>query len=219
MLQDLPDCHEVKACNRQYEDGEYFIYPRALGGRKVKVFCSGMAGPDPKEYVTLHNTNTGTYNYSLRTDNDYCTFRDRVGDAVSTFRKIRLDVQDMSVQRYDFTYADIMEEDPNVWKPPKYGAGGGCTWDYVYRNYRNCIAPGGFVIDTSGTGLIVDPELQWMSYGYGGRLETVYRSNNNAHVTAACDGWCAWCFPVGEMILQLEPAVGLIGDATEPMCV
>ncbi|XP_069107713.1 uncharacterized protein [Argopecten irradians] len=212
------NCQEVKNCNSNYGDGEYFIYPGSLGGQKVKVFCSGMSGDEPKEYITLHSTNTGTYNYSLRTDNSPCTFQDRVGDALSDFRKIRVDVEDMSVQRYDFSYANNINEDSDTWQTPKFGSGGGCSWDYMYRDYRNCIAPGGFVIDTSGTGLVVDPELQWMSYGYGGRLDTVYRSKNNAHVTAACDGWCAWCFPIGEMILHLEPAVGLKGDATEPVC-
>ncbi|XP_060084439.1 uncharacterized protein LOC132563701 [Ylistrum balloti] len=212
------DCQAVRNCNDQYGDGEYFIYPRVLEGQKVKVYCRGMGGPDPKEYITLHNTNTATYNYSLRYDNDYCRFRDRDGDAVSTFHKIRIDVEDMSVQRYDFQFADIIVERPNHEEPTKFGAGGGCSWDYMYRNYRDCIAPGGFVVDTTGTGLVVDPELQWRTYGYGGRIEEVIRSNNNAHVTAACDGWCAWCFPVGEMILKLAPEVGLIGDATEPQC-
>ncbi|OWF51576.1 uncharacterized protein LOC110448987 [Mizuhopecten yessoensis] len=212
------DCQAVKNCNSDYGNGEYYLYPTALQGQRVKVYCNGMHGPDPKEYITLLNTNTATYNFSLRYDNDYCLFRDRVGDAVSTFHKIRIKIEDMSVQRYDLSFADTIEEAPDTQKAPKFGSGGGCSWDYMWRRFEQCTAPGGFVIDTSGTGLVVDPHLQWTAYGYGNRVDTVHRSKDNSHVTAACDGWCAWCYPRGQMFLQLAPEVGLIGDATEPVC-
>lgn len=212
------DCEAVKRCNDQYWDGEYYVYPTSLGGQRVKVFCVGMGTPNTAAYISLHNENTATYNYSLRYDTDSCSFRDRVGDVKSTFRRIRVNLEDMTVARHDFTFSHVINENQASHEDVKYGAGGGCSWDYAYRRYEDCPAPGGFVIDTEGTGLIVDPQLQWTTYGYGSRIDDVIRTNHNRRITAACDGWCAWCYPDGEMTLQIDPSSEPIGDATEPIC-
>ncbi|XP_053387171.1 uncharacterized protein LOC123541874 [Mercenaria mercenaria] len=48
----LQNCSDVKMCNPTYSDGEYWIYPEAMGGHKIKVFCYGMTTTSPSEYIT-----------------------------------------------------------------------------------------------------------------------------------------------------------------------
>ncbi|XP_053387167.1 sushi, von Willebrand factor type A, EGF and pentraxin domain-containing protein 1-like [Mercenaria mercenaria] len=45
------NCSNVKLCNPSYSDGEYCIYPEAMGGHKIKVFCYGMSTASPSEYI------------------------------------------------------------------------------------------------------------------------------------------------------------------------
>lgn len=48
-------CQELKLCNAQYGDGEYWLYPAGNDYKKTKIYCHNMTGDEPKEYITLLN--------------------------------------------------------------------------------------------------------------------------------------------------------------------
>ncbi|XP_041376524.1 zona pellucida sperm-binding protein 3 receptor-like isoform X2 [Gigantopelta aegis] len=52
----IRSCSEVKACNSQYGDGEYWIYPAPYGTTKAKIYCRNM-NSGAIEYVTLNTVN------------------------------------------------------------------------------------------------------------------------------------------------------------------
>ncbi|XP_056007342.1 uncharacterized protein LOC125666100 isoform X2 [Ostrea edulis] len=54
----LPEsCVDLANCSGTSTDGEYWIYPKATSGQRLKVYCHNM-GTNPTEYLTLKYTNT-----------------------------------------------------------------------------------------------------------------------------------------------------------------
>ena len=87
-------CSEVKACNSQYSDGEYWIYPAPYGTIKVKIYCHGIDSGSPTEYVTLPVTNIA---YFPPVSNRECgvevTGGCSKGGGETNYTKIRVDIQ------------------------------------------------------------------------------------------------------------------------------
>jgi hypothetical protein len=49
-------CADLAKCTGTSTDGEYWVYPKATNGKRVKVYCHAME-KEPREYITLNYAN------------------------------------------------------------------------------------------------------------------------------------------------------------------
>ncbi|XP_033733684.1 A disintegrin and metalloproteinase with thrombospondin motifs gon-1-like [Pecten maximus] len=216
FCRDLESCEDVQTCSSTNADATYLLYPPVLGGQGVQIYCHNMAA-DPKAYVTLFEENMSRNDFSLRTWTFPCSFVDRDGDATAHFNKINVNLEDMSVDRADFTFADTCQEtsDRSI---PGFGEAAACSFDYAYRDYRQCPAPGVFIINTGGTGLKVRSDCTWSDGGgYGSRVEPVVWSSDGLKVQTTFDGWCG-SFKPDTIYLEYSAISDIRGAATTPVC-
>ena len=45
-------CSDLQTCDASYGDDEYWLYPAPYGTTRTKVYCDGMSGSTPKEYIS-----------------------------------------------------------------------------------------------------------------------------------------------------------------------
>ncbi|XP_052798681.1 uncharacterized protein LOC128230452 [Mya arenaria] len=115
----------------------------------------------------------------------------------------------MQLQSIDRTFAeiDIVEHQFQV----RYGRGRSCRTQNDTSGY--------FSIDTTGTGLVVDPELEWRLFGWYPSMITFSRSADGRRISAWCGGYCGVCRADGGIKLKFNPHDEIVGDAMEPVCV
>ncbi|XP_041367316.1 A disintegrin and metalloproteinase with thrombospondin motifs 9-like [Gigantopelta aegis] len=215
----LRSCSEVKACNSQYADGEYWIYPAPYGTTKVKIYCHGMGSGSPTEYVTLVEKNKGFY--PAYSSNDCMTQRALGYDedsvcsgegGVTTYHKIRVKIQTMEVDRMDNSF---VEQELAVTVP--YGEAADCYTRHYFGN-RNVYGPEGyFHIDTTGTGLIVDQTLTFPVFGDFAWGQTI-RNKQGTEIDLLCGGFPGGCRPVTPMMLKVGPTEPSSESARNPTC-
>ncbi len=87
----------MKQCGDTEADGEYWVYPSNLQGKRMKVHCYEMKTDTPSEYITLPQYNGGEYpdacNLNCNGETDYnCPAEDRVGEVTYWKIGIHLDV-------------------------------------------------------------------------------------------------------------------------------
>ncbi|XP_060079513.1 uncharacterized protein LOC132558914 [Ylistrum balloti] len=216
FCRDLESCEDVQMCSSTNLDGTYQLYPPVLGGHGVNIYCHNMATV-PQAYVTLFEENMSRNDYSLRTWTFPCIFQDRVGDATAYFNKISVSLVDMSVNRDDYTFAVTCQESPSR-SIPGFGEAGGCSHDYMWRDYRQCPAPGVFVINTNGTGLKISPTCSWSADGaYGSRVEPIEWSSDGLKIQTTFDAWCG-SFKPDALYLEYSSSSDIRGIATIPTC-
>ncbi|XP_041346713.1 complement factor H-related protein 3-like, partial [Gigantopelta aegis] len=196
----LRSCSEVKACNSQYGDGEYWIYPAPYGTTKVKIYCRDMNSSSPTEFVTLNVENVG---YSPRLANPHCQTEAyhncTQGGGKTHYSKIRVRIQTMQVNRRDKTFAKTY-----FGNPLNYGQAADCYTSHLNGTRATCGPKGTFNIDTTGTGLVVDkmltfPVTGWRPWGQ------VVRNADGTTIDLLCGGRRGRCAPSGPMILKLGP--------------
>ncbi|XP_053374004.1 uncharacterized protein LOC123532153 [Mercenaria mercenaria] len=127
----LPTCADLNECDPAFTDGEYWLFPLAFGDEKLKVYCHGMDGDFPEDFITLNAGNNFAYDSGSIEGGIRST---------QTYNKIRLDLQTMII---DTTRSDFTVSNP-VGSFVKYGQGAGCM---------GAVADGHFQIDSRGTGL------------------------------------------------------------------
>uniref|UniRef100_R4G2C9 GON-SepT-1 n=1 Tax=Sepioteuthis australis TaxID=61682 RepID=R4G2C9_9MOLL len=184
-------CKEFGKCGEFVPDGEYWIYPAGLYGKKLKVYCSGMQTANPKEYVSLLSEN-----YSLAPAKKvlfFCFTRtslDSYQPGKTIFYKIRINPENLKVNRTDFTFAKLAPDSGNTkWA---YGVAADCLYD----KESSCESEGKMKIDLTGTGLAVDRRGSWTNFGTNSRMVNFKRSENGQQVSATCGGKCGGCKPL-----------------------
>lgn len=178
-------CSSIASCNSTAEDGEYWLYSYHLQ-TSIRVYCANMNSGYPHEYITLNGPNYSNYtNFIIDAD---CS----LGNAdcgVTTFAKVELDMSNPNIRvmpnAFGNTYATASIGCPIL----EYGNAASCS------EVPGCNphAVGSFRIDTTGTGLLIDPEVRWASPQ--GDVK-VTRSDDGRVVEGICHAACSVCFPL-----------------------
>lgn len=189
------------------EDGEYLLHVSKKCKDPIKVYCHGLSGSEPKEYLNLPAGNDKNYAivYDRRLPTSPVTARFQCDGAISPsiyrnrgksyFSKIRLNLDDLTVVSEDFTFA---YGDPRGSTVP-YGTAGDC----FSMNPGQC-RKGSFLIDLTDTGLKVNDDVKWKNLGYPSDIEIqdFTKKEQGVIVSAKCGGWCGRCAPEGPLVLQ-----------------
>ncbi|XP_041366708.1 uncharacterized protein LOC121381457 [Gigantopelta aegis] len=203
----IRSCSEVKACNSQYGDGEYWISPPLYRHAKVKIYCHGINSSTPTEYVTLNVVNTAYYPTNANPD---C--KTKISSYHKTdYSKIRVYIQSMEVNRTDRTFAKTVSDTPQ-----DYGEAADCCIMHCTGRAK-CGPEGTFSIDTTGTGLIVDRNLDFELFGACPWGEWI-RNTDGTRIDLRCGGLHAGCRPKTRMKLYLGPTAPPSNSAINPTC-
>ncbi|XP_041367341.1 uncharacterized protein LOC121381969 isoform X1 [Gigantopelta aegis] len=212
----IRSCSEVKACNSQYGDGEYWIYPAPYGTTKVKIYCHGMNSGSPTEYVTLNVVNKAYYPGKSSQECGPETFPGcSNGGGETHYTKIRVDIQTMEVDRIDSTFSTTV-----FGSPQNYGEANDCYTIHYGGKKQTCGPKGTFNIDTTGTGLIIKKTLTFPVSGWNAWGQTV-RNTDGTKIDLLCGGWSGGCAPSGAMTLELVSTGSTVpssSSAVDPMC-
>ncbi|XP_041366998.1 uncharacterized protein LOC121381717 [Gigantopelta aegis] len=212
----LRSCSEVKACNSQYEDGDYWIYPAPYGSTKVKIYCHGMSGGSPTEYVTLNVANKAYYPAESNIECEGETPPGcSNGGGETHYNKIRVDIQTMEVNRTERTFATTV-----FGRPLNYGEANDCYTSHYGGVKRPCGPKGTFNIDTTGTGLIVRNTLTFLLNGLNPWGQGV-GNTDGTKIDLLCGGWPGGCSPRGAMTLELVSTGSTVpssSSAVDPIC-
>ena len=174
----------------------------------MKVYCHGMNTSSPKEFITLPAgvQNNYAYIYAKRLPHRPYSARYKCSGkpgvmnyteaGLTKFRKVRVDLTRMAIDREDFTFA---KSDPFS-RRIAYGSAGDC----FSMHYGGSCRRGHFKVDLSQTGLRLKPSVQWKAIGFppGIEMHEYKKSKDGTLVSAKCGGWCGKCRPVGEMLLE-----------------
>jgi hypothetical protein len=94
-------CADLVTCPGICIDGEYWLYPKATNGKRIKVYCHNM-GQNPTEYITLKYTNTlvkhDASNWILNMQECHATIKPPLKSA--NFSKVAINIQ--VIYQYDF---------------------------------------------------------------------------------------------------------------------
>ncbi|XP_062568442.1 A disintegrin and metalloproteinase with thrombospondin motifs 9-like isoform X2 [Saccostrea cucullata] len=194
MIQMPQSCSDIAGCGGITKDGEYWLYPAATNGKRVKIYCHDMQR-DPKEYVTLKYENFFVQHDSSNWISKYkrCTsiFRPPLKKAV--FLKVAINIKDMSVNGTDYTFA---VRTGNFSLP--FGQTTDCAGEINFVR-KTCPRFSGAKINTRGTGMIFDPTIVFGRVGgYATGILDFQRSADGAEVSFRCGGWCGKCGAVEE---------------------
>ncbi|XP_011419542.3 A disintegrin and metalloproteinase with thrombospondin motifs 9 [Magallana gigas] len=194
-------------------DGDYWIYPMAANGRRTKIFCHDMAN-EPSHFITLKNTNS-----FVQHDGSNWIVSDRTCQSSLNpplkrveFTKIKIQIEDMVVNGTDYTFTSVTGS-PTI----KYGESTDCNGQY----YLNpCPHFGHAVIDTRGTGLIVDPSITFgLLAQHMAEMKDFIRSADGSQISFLCAGWCSRCGPKsGPIKLLLSTEFISATDAQPAIC-
>ncbi|XP_046580624.1 A disintegrin and metalloproteinase with thrombospondin motifs 9-like [Haliotis rubra] len=191
------NCSDMKQCLPGATDGEYWIYSPTLGNKKVRIYCHNMTGV-PSEYVTLVHANQG----------DYVPLKDPECDGieepmtgvragVTSFSRVKINIENMTVIKNDFEFAS------STGKPNQYGLGRDC-YSRHSGNVRNTCGPKGtFLIDTRGTGLLINRNIVW-KYMNAQSWGMVVRSHNGTVIEVHGGGFCGGFEPATDLQLQIN---------------
>ncbi|KAM6981172.1 A disintegrin and metalloproteinase with thrombospondin motifs 9-like [Aplochiton taeniatus] len=176
-------------------DGEHYLN---IQGKALKIYCAGMQTESPQEYITLTTGEGENFSevFGFRlidptqcpangTRTEDCTGgcrRDYTAAGLSTFSRVRLDLNKMLIVTTDWQFA-FTREGHHV----PFATAGDC--------YSAARCPQGhFSINLSGTGFQVAENTQWVYHGnyHSGDIE---RSQDGSRVTGRCGGYCGKCTP------------------------
>ncbi|XP_062583805.1 uncharacterized protein LOC134245540 [Saccostrea cucullata] len=187
-------CQDLFNCSGTMTDGEYWIYPKATNGQRVKIYCHNM-GTGASEYITLMNSN-----YFIQHDPtnwpikfQQCQSNYLLPLKKVDFMKVGIQIQNMEINGNDYNFT-LLTGSPTI----SYGE----TMDCNGESFQDpCPRFSQAVINTTGTGLIVDPTLTWGAiHGWSPEIRNLQRSQDNAQITFHCAGWCGRCGPVSQSI-------------------
>ncbi|XP_046326881.1 A disintegrin and metalloproteinase with thrombospondin motifs 9-like [Haliotis rufescens] len=189
-------CAEVKRCESGRTDGEYWLYPPTFNGQKARIYCHGMSGNAPAEYVSLGTSNSGHYPNTKRANcGSTGTWPGKGGD--TTFTKIKVNTETMEIVSDDHQFATSTN---NLFP---YGEAHDCYTNHGSIN--NCGPLGTFTIDTTGTGMRVDLQVNWVGRGWM-PWAIFSRSNDGLVINLNCGGFCGRCEADRPFVLQPYPS-------------
>ncbi|XP_062572692.1 uncharacterized protein LOC134234634 [Saccostrea cucullata] len=198
-------CSDIAGCSGITKDGEYWLYPVATNGTRVKIYCHDMQ-TDPKEYVTMKNENCFIQHdpSNWLSKNERCTTTYTPPLKKAVFSKVAINIQDMSVDGTDYTFA-VRTGDFNL----TFGQTSDCAGEIGFVS-KTCPRFSGAKINAQGTGMIFDPTIVFgIVEGYMASILDFQRSADGAEMYFRCGGWCGICGPVeGEMKFILTTEAG-----------
>ncbi|XP_067659596.1 complement receptor type 2-like [Haliotis asinina] len=200
-------CDHIKTCKPSYGDGEYWMYPYAFGFTAVKLYCHSVSS-SPKPYITLPGEASVDYSKtSCERNNGYDGYKDCRSTTFSKIGVLTWHMKSFSSQLKDMTFVNQPSCD-------KIRMG----WVFDCSKFCSGVSGRTFNINTSLTGLIVDPDQPWMSAT--GNV-AITRSESNRVVSGRCVNRCGWCSPVNSSIkYTIDPGyTPLIESAITPDCV
>uniref|UniRef100_A0A182Q5U7 Peptidase M12B domain-containing protein n=1 Tax=Anopheles farauti TaxID=69004 RepID=A0A182Q5U7_9DIPT len=206
-----PHCHKrhhhhaivYKSCadaqRKHRSDGEYTM---AVNGTSVRIYCHGMAGRDPAEYLTLPAGPTENYAIYINrraADANKCQIsrRDWADESISYgathYRKIRIHLPTLRVITNDFLFTN------SSGKKQAFGSAGDC-----YSNTAKC-PQGDFAINLEGTPFRIRSRTKWETTGVNAVLKfLVTLQPPYKKVRALCGGYCGSCSVSHATHLYLE---------------
>lgn len=193
-------CWDVKRYHHT-RDGEYGLN---VGGRNISIYCHGLQGDHPKEYLTLRAGDTE--NYALYMGNrskhsNSCSYDpnetfldDKVPAGTTRFYKIRVKVNtdDLHVVDDDYLFART------TGRQQSYGSAGDC-----FSDSGDC-PQGVFRINLEGTGMRLDAETEWAAEGQNSvvKFHTPLQQPFT-NVIGRCGGYCGKCSPTSALRLTV----------------
>eukprot|EP00105_Crassostrea_gigas_P005819 XP_011419543.1 PREDICTED: A disintegrin and metalloproteinase with thrombospondin motifs 20-like [Crassostrea gigas] len=116
----------------------------------------------------------------------------------------------MEVEGTDYTFTS-MTGSPTI----KYGEAADCNGEY----FRDpCPHFGHAIIDTRGTGLIVDPTVVFgTDGGFETRATNFLRSADGSEISFSCAGWCGGCVPVSGPIKLVHSVEFISATDAQPI--
>ncbi|KAM7423138.1 hypothetical protein PAMA_010928 [Pampus argenteus] len=195
-------CQDVRSLNSDTADSEHFLN---VQGKALKVYCAGMQTETPQEYITLTTGEGENFseifgfrlndptqcpaNSSRREDCD-CR-RDYTAAGITTFSKVRLDLNKMNIITTDWQFAFTREG-----KRIPFATAGDC--------YSAAHCPQGrFSINLSGTGFKVAEDTSWITQG-NYAVADVQKSQDGSRVSGMCGGYCGKCTPASGSSLPVS---------------
>ncbi|XP_030827982.1 A disintegrin and metalloproteinase with thrombospondin motifs 9 [Strongylocentrotus purpuratus] len=187
-------CRDLQEIQNIQEDGDYSML---IQGRLLQIFCHGMAGSNPAEYLTLPASEAENYseiytkrllnpsycpNNGARNDDCECSNYGHRYPGLTSFNKIRINVTTLEVITDDPTFATVHH---GHFIP--YATAGDCF----------SVVPcpqGRFHVSLNGTGLVVAPDVDWSTEGHSVSRQ-ISRDAINQRVSGICGGYCGKCFP------------------------
>ncbi|XP_078312792.1 A disintegrin and metalloproteinase with thrombospondin motifs 9-like [Crassostrea virginica] len=181
-------CQELASCSGITTDGEYWIYPTAINGRRTKIYCHNLAST-PLHYVTLKYPNRFIQHDKLNLINGLECLSDFKGPLNSLdFSKVRIQIENMEVIGSDYTFASL-NGSPYI----QYGQALDCNGQALRHP---CPHFGNATINVRETGLALDPTMVFgLVMGYSAEIRDFIRSDDGTKISFSCAGWCAKCGP------------------------
>ncbi|XP_048755582.2 A disintegrin and metalloproteinase with thrombospondin motifs 9-like [Ostrea edulis] len=194
-------CADLASCSVTSTDGEYWIYPKATSGQRVKIYCHNIR-TNPKEYITLKYTNTfvehDPSNFMTRWQTCRTDYKLPLKSAI--FSRVAMNIQDMTVIGSDYTFA-VRTGNFKL----EFGEAQDCNG---YSSMSGCHRFGNAVINTLGTGLILDRNAKWgLINAHKAGIQNFERSEDGAEISITCAGYCGHCGPLSKplrLILSSE---------------
>ncbi|XP_067659154.1 A disintegrin and metalloproteinase with thrombospondin motifs 20-like [Haliotis asinina] len=195
-------CKDLRLANPSVTDGDYWLYPTAsqVHYNIVKMYCYGMGTSNPGEFITLPTPNRGEYpneTYQKCITHVFYLSGCPGQQGVYIYSKIEIDPTTMNVNRTTRTFMT------GTGKSRDYAWVGDCFTEL--DNFYTCGPKGSFTINTSGTGLIVDPALTWKKSGYKSKV-VMTKSDGDAVINLICGGYPGSCAPLYQMQLHISTA-------------
>ncbi|XP_033822134.1 A disintegrin and metalloproteinase with thrombospondin motifs 9-like [Periophthalmus magnuspinnatus] len=186
-------CLDIRSLNGPLPDNEHVLN---IQGKALKVYCAGMQTEMPQEYITLttgegenfseifgFRLNDPTLCPANSSNREDCDCRkDYKAAGLTTFSKVRLDINSMNIITTDWQFAFTQEGQ----KIP-FATAGDC--------YSASRCPQGqFRLNLSGTGFKVADDTSWITHG-NYAVADVHKSQDGSRVSGICGGYCGKCTP------------------------
>uniref|UniRef100_K1QQ22 A disintegrin and metalloproteinase with thrombospondin motifs 9 n=1 Tax=Magallana gigas TaxID=29159 RepID=K1QQ22_MAGGI len=183
-------CLALSTCSSITTDGEYWVYPAVTNQRITKIYCHNLA-TEPSHFITLKYPNI----FIIHDGSNWILQRKQCQSAIrpplkkTKFLKVKLQIESMVVNGTDYTFTSLTGSEPI-----QYGNALDCNGEHFKDP---CPHFGTATIDTRGTGLIVDPTIEFgLIKGYNAAMEKFHRSVNGDLISFTCAGWCGLCGPI-----------------------
>ncbi|XP_048755486.2 A disintegrin and metalloproteinase with thrombospondin motifs 9-like [Ostrea edulis] len=161
-----------------------------MSGQRVKVYCHNME-TNPKEYITLKYTNTfvehDASNWIIQWQqcrNDY-----KPPLKLANFSRVSINIQKMTINGADYTFAVRTGK-----FKLEFGQAMDCNGA---SSFSSCPHFGDAMINTLGTGIILDGSTAWgLIAANKAVMKNFRRSEDGAKISFTCGGWCGVCGPL-----------------------
>lgn len=207
-------CTDISKCSGITRDGEFWIYPPAANGKRTKIYCHNMS-TEPSHFVTLKNNNSFIihdetnflFAYVL---NNKCKSSFNPPLKMVEFSKVKVQIEDMLINRTDLTFTTTTGSYKFA-----YGGTADCNGEDIINT---CHHFGKAIINTRGTGLIVDPTLAFGATGFRAKTYGLLRSVDGAEISYGCAGFCGYCGPSRSVRLEHTREFISVAEAKAIVC-